>query len=64
MILWQPRKILLPFLVQKSAAMDALKDTYSTTDSATSEIKNKIVKFYQSKYPDVFKKSSKEILLP
>jgi hypothetical protein len=47
----------------KSAAMDALKDTYTTTDSATSEIKNKIIKFYQSKYPDVFKKNSKDILL-
>ncbi len=47
----------------KSAAMEALKLPYSTTDSAKTEIKNKIVKFYQEKYPDLYKKSGKEILL-
>ncbi len=47
----------------KSAAMEALKLPYNTTDSAKTEIKNKIVAFYQEKYPDLYKKSNKEILL-
>jgi nitrate/TMAO reductase-like tetraheme cytochrome c subunit len=47
----------------KSAAMEALKLPFSTTDSAVSEIKNKIVKFYKDKNPELFKQNSKAILL-
>jgi nitrate/TMAO reductase-like tetraheme cytochrome c subunit len=47
----------------KSAAMEALKLPYSTTDSATSEIKNKIIKFYNLKYPDLYNQRNKDILM-
>jgi len=43
--------------------MEALKLPYSTTDSATSEIKNKIIKFYKEKYPDLFKQKNNAILM-
>jgi nitrate/TMAO reductase-like tetraheme cytochrome c subunit len=46
----------------KSATMDALKTTYSTTEEAHIQIKNKIVKFYQDKKPELYKQNSKAIL--
>ncbi len=46
----------------KSAAMEALKVSYSTTDLATSEIKKSVIKFYKEKYPDIYKKRSNEII--
>ncbi len=47
----------IPWL--KSAAMEALKISYSTTDSAVSMLKNMITKYYQDKYPALFKSYSK-----
>ncbi len=46
----------------KSAAMDALILPYTTTDSAVSGIKNKIVKFYKDKKPAIYKKHSQAIM--
>jgi nitrate/TMAO reductase-like tetraheme cytochrome c subunit len=51
----------IPWL--KNAAMEALKIPYSTTDSAMSEIKNKIIKFYNEKSPALFKKYTADILI-
>jgi len=56
----QSKLVSIPWL--KSAAMEALKLPYSTTDSASAEIKNKITKFYQDKYPELYKRYSKNIL--
>lgn len=50
----------IPWL--KGAAMEALKLPYSTTDSAKTGIKSKIINFYKEKYPIVYNKFSKEIL--
>ena len=47
----------------KAASMEALKQTYSTSDSAKSEIKKIILNYYKEKYPDINKKYGKEILL-
>ncbi|MEI6696480.1 MAG: NapC/NirT family cytochrome c [Bacteroidota bacterium] len=56
----QPKLAALPWL--KSAAMEALKITYSTNDSAASEIKKKIINFYKEQYPAIYKQYNKEIL--
>ncbi len=45
----------------KSAAIEALRVPYSTTDSSTTEIKNKITKFYKDQYPAIYKQYSKKI---
>jgi len=49
----------IPWL--KSAAMEALKISYTNKDSALMEIKNKILSFYSKQYPDIFKKFKTEI---
>jgi hypothetical protein len=46
----------------KSAAMEALKISYGTSDSAATEIKHKIVNFYKETYPDFFKQYNKQII--
>jgi nitrate/TMAO reductase-like tetraheme cytochrome c subunit len=47
----------------KSAAMEALKMNYGTSDSASSEIKNKIITFYKETYPDFYKKYNQQIII-
>ena len=61
--LFASRKDLAAIPWLKGAAMDALKLAYSTTDSANSEIKNKIITFYKEKYPERYKSYSKKISL-
>jgi nitrate/TMAO reductase-like tetraheme cytochrome c subunit len=51
--------VAIPWL--KSAAMEALKTPYSTSDSASMEIKNKIIAFYKTSYPDIYKKQSENL---
>jgi nitrate/TMAO reductase-like tetraheme cytochrome c subunit len=46
----------------KSAAMEALKINYGTSDSASMEIKNKIINFYKESYPDFYKKYNSQII--
>jgi len=46
----------------KSAAMDALKLSYSTSDSAFTGIKNKIINFYKSNYADFYKQYNQQII--
>ncbi len=46
----------------KSAAMEALKISYGTSDSASTEIKNKIINFYKETYPDFYKQYNKQII--
>jgi len=46
----------------KNAAMEALKTSYSTTDSALFEINNSILNYYKQNYPNLFKQYNKEIL--
>ncbi len=45
----------------KSAAMEALKEPFATTESAMSGIKNKIIKFYKDQYPNLYKIYSSNI---
>lgn len=49
----------IPWL--KKVAMDALKNKFSTTDSALTEIRNRMRKKYQNKYPLVFQTYEKQI---
>jgi nitrate/TMAO reductase-like tetraheme cytochrome c subunit len=46
----------------KAAAMDALKTSYSTSDSASSEIKNKILNYYKDNYTEFYKKYNQQII--
>jgi len=56
----QPKLASIPWL--KNAAMEAIKVSYSTTDSASTEIQRKIMKYYQEQYPAIYKQYGKEIL--
>ncbi len=47
----------------KTAAMEALKLSYSTTDSATSGIKNKIINYYKENYTDFYKVYNQQIII-
>lgn len=49
----------LPYI--KKAAMEALKVSYTTKDSAMTEIANTIVGFYKENYPEIYTKESVRI---
>ncbi len=57
----QPKIAVIPWF--KSAAMEALKLNYSTSDSASMGINNKIITYYKENYPDFYNKFNKEITL-
>jgi len=49
----------IPYI--KKAAMEALKVTYTTADSAMSEIEKTIVGFYKENYPEIYTRESARI---
>ncbi len=50
---------MIPWL--KAAAMEAMNDIYSTTDSAKLGIENQVIQYYTESYPDIYTQYEKEI---